>query len=119
MRSERTLLPLLIVTLGCSAGGGAFPANKATINDVAVRATEDTGYRVVNVDGKPCQRASSPYLSVARMVLVEPGEHELLIEAKDAGSKLPPLKVKATVEAGKRYRFTREGEVVIVSEEKK
>ena len=53
------------------------------------------------------------------MVLVEPGEHELLIEAKDAGSKLPPLKVKATVEAGKRYRFTREGEVVIVSEEKK
>ena len=119
MRNPITFLPILIVTLGCSVGGGAFPANKATINDVAVRSTEDVGYRVVSVDGKPCERAASRYVSVVPLVLVDQGEHELSIEAKDAGSALPPLKVKATVEPGKRYRFAKDGESVVVVEEQK
>ena len=119
MRYAFTFLPILIVTIGCSAGGGAFPENKATINDVAIRSTEDVGYRVVSVDGKPCERAASRYVSVVPLVLVEPGEHELSIEAKDAGSALPPLKVTATVEPGKRYRFIKDGESVVVVEEQK
>jgi len=119
MRNAITFLPILIVTLGCSAGGRAFPADKATINDVAIRSTEDSGYRVVSVDGKPCERAASRYVNVVPLVLVEPGEHELSIEAKDAGSALPPLKVTATVEPGKRYRFAKDGESVAVVEEER
>ena len=105
-----------IAALGCTAT--AVPADKAVVNDVAVPAALDSGYRITKVDGKLVERARSQFVSVVPFVLLDEGEHTLSLQAA-SGKSLPDTAVTATFEVGKRYRLKKDGDVVSVVADKK
>ena len=105
--------------LGCPSPSDPFPQNKAIINDIAVRQSLDSGYRVIAVDGKPEERANSPHIiTVAPVVLVDGGEHTLTLESQ-GDKKLPNKTLVAVFEATKRYRIKKDGPVFSVVEDLK
>ena len=105
-----------IVLGGCVATASRVHGPHATIDDVAVPATLDSGYKVVAVDGKPVERARSSIDTVVPVAIIQPGTHTLSIEPH-FGATLEATTVSAAFEAGKRYRLKFEDEGVTVVED--
>jgi len=97
-----TSLMLAAAATLCSCG-----KPHATINDLGrVRA------RILEIDGRPVERAKSKYVTVVPMALVEPGLHKLRVrfEPDSVGATAETLSISTEVDAGKAYEFTvREG----------
>ena len=109
----RILSAIAVLLCGCVLIPPAPSSrNGALLNDL----NSDVGYDVVEVDGKPAKRASSPIHTVLPDVLLEPGEHTLTLKPKRSEEK-PITKITVTVEAGKAYRLANDGEAVSVIEE--
>lgn len=101
---------------GCISSARRLDARYAIVDDVTGKAPSESGYCVVAVDGKPVQRARSGVDTVIPMALIDPGEHELSLNTRNAGSPAETI-VSATFEAGKRYRIKNEnGEVSVVED---
>jgi hypothetical protein len=68
-------------------------------------------YEVVEVDGKPPQRAQHGlFVTVVPLVLVSSGSHVLTITSKEEQTTKPKIgkeSLLVTVQAGKRYRLAR------------
>lgn len=97
----------LMAISGCAKSGG--PKNSSIINDVAVKAPLDSGYRVAAVDGKAAKRAEGK--SMVPVVIVQPGVHTLSLEPKEPG-ELKEVSIIAPIEGGKRYRLKHENDEV-------
>lgn len=108
---------VFLFAAGCRSGLNAFPADKAILNDLAVPAALDSGFRVAQVDGQAAQRARSAVITVVPYVLIEPGERRLQLEPR-SGQDLPPTAITGMFEAGKRYRLKRDGDVVTFVKDK-
>ncbi|MBN1909317.1 MAG: hypothetical protein JW818_06235 [Pirellulales bacterium] len=71
------------------------------------------------MDGKPVRRASGRIVTLVPFALVPQGKRELTLQRKPHADKSKPetLKLTATLEAGKRYRFAyQNGDVVLIEE---
>ena len=106
----------IVGLIGCSATGTPFPLHQAIVNDCASQVAAESGYRIVEVDGKAAPRARSNVVAVVPFVLVEPGEREFTLDPRGEGN-LPRVKAKATVVAGRRYVVKKDGESVVIAEE--
>ncbi len=77
--------------------------------------TQANGYEIVAVDGADVVRKRNSIVTLVPAVLASPGEHTLKLNPR-AGESLQPKTIVASLEAGKRYRLTLDGEVVEDSE---
>lgn len=102
MRHLLCILSVLVL-IGCSDPDGPVGKNTARINDVAVPISLDTGYKVVEVDGKLAVRARSAFMTVVPFVIVPVGQHTLSVKPKQGPGDAKAFVV--TVVAGKTYRI--------------
>lgn|SRR5262245_23314956 len=93
------LLVCLMAVVGCRT-----TARKARIDDVAVPYPQNSGYRIVGVDGAPESRAAGKVATYVPVVLVDPGAHTFLVAAE---GEYEPKAIIGTVEAGKEYRISK------------
>ncbi len=98
MISSRTSLVVAITLAGCSSS-----PRSAYINDVSVRASDDTGYQIIEVDGTAMKRQRGSFVTYVPLGLVEPGTHTFVLQRKDASDD--KLVISGVVEANKKYRL--------------
>ena len=96
---------IILTSLMVASAGALWSCGKphATINDLGrVRA------RILEIDGRPVERAKGKYVTVVPMVLVEPGLHTLRVrfEPDSVGGTAETLSISTEVNAGKAYEFT-------------
>ena len=103
-------LPLILLLCLAACSGDDY--SSAKINDVSVPVQLDTGYRVVSVDGKAPDRQSSQFVTMVPYVLVNAGEHAIVVES-DAGDR---KEVMGTFDEATTYRISEneEGELVFI-----
>jgi len=107
-------LALLAALTGCNESNH----NVALLNDVAVRVEEDSGYRVISVNGKKEKRLSSSFVTVVPFVVVDPGVHVIGVRKTETSN--PQSSFSANFEAGKRYRIKEErGTFLLIEENEK
>src|SRR5690348_8696324 len=76
----------LLAIFGCASTKSGGAKNSSIINDVAVKAPLDSGYRVAAVDGKAPRRAEGGHLRpMVPVVIIPPGVHTLTLEPKESG----------------------------------
>ena len=99
-------------------------ANRALINDVAVKAPDDSGYYVIGINGKNEIRLKSSFITVVPFVVLEAGRNTIdVVKKADLGSDAVSLShatFVADVESGKRYRiYVKEGVFSLIEEVQK
>ena len=99
-----------------AAGLSSCGKPTATVNDLG-----RVPARILDIDGRPVQRAKSKYITVIPVAIVAPGAHTFRVrfETGPLGAAAETLVVSATVDAGKRYQFTAGGGVLQLTEEPK
>jgi hypothetical protein len=92
-----------------------FAAGRARIDDL-----RGDGVRLIAVDGLAPRRAQNPYVTVVPVALVEPGRHTFGVHVRGASSDAfaETLRVSASVEAGKTYRFQAHDGTVQLAEDR-
>jgi hypothetical protein len=102
----------LLAISGCASTKSGGARNSSIINDVAVKAPLDSGYRVAAVDGKAAKRAEGGHFTtMVPVVIIQPGVHTLSLEPKEPG-ELKEVTITALIEGGKRYRLKHENDEV-------
>ena len=89
---------MLTAIFGCASTKSGGANNSSIINDVAVQAPLDSGYRVAAVDGKAARRAEGGHLRpMVPVVIIPPGVHTISLEPKEAG-ELKEVTITAAIE---------------------
>ncbi len=123
MRISATIVVGALIVSGCASTDPNLKTAHATINDVSVRSSEESGYRVISVDGKSVERIQSPGLAtIIPFAIVKPGVHTLGLEPDrlntESGQDRKATTVTATFEQDKRYRIQLDQETVTVVEDR-
>ena len=83
--------------------------NSAFINDVSIRFADDSGYRIVGINGQKEVRVESSFVSMVPYVVLEPGRNTIVVEKKEylegSAQILPRATFVAEVESGKTYKI--------------
>lgn len=112
MTRSLTIGLALVAISGCASTRSGGARNSSIINDVAVKAPLDSGYRVAAVDGQAARRAEGGHLRpMVPVVIIPPGVHTLSLEPKEPG-ELKEQTITAVIDGGKRYRLKHENDEV-------
>jgi hypothetical protein len=102
--------PLVVTAFVGIVMAASCGAPTATVEDFVL----DGRAELLTVDGQPVRRASSKYVTVVPVALVEPGNHtfRVRLRADERGAPEETLIVSATLSAGKGYRLEIRGRAV-------